>query len=81
MKETASHVPKTDNPVKRSASNVHLSVMHALSMHVSHSSLWRAQAKRGGLANTDAIDLLAAVMKGVIAQTHIDPKVTRGHQG
>ena len=43
----------------------------------STSSPWHAQAKRGGLANTDAIDLLAAVMKGVIAQTHIDPKVWR----
>ena len=40
------------------------------------SSLFDAfQAKRGGLANTDAIDLLAAVLKGVISQTHIDPKV------
>ena len=36
------------------------------------------KAKRGGLANTDAIDMLAAVLKGVLDQTRIDPKVWRG---
>ncbi len=35
------------------------------------------QAKRGGLANTDAADLLATVLKGVLQQTRIDPKVSR----
>ena len=33
------------------------------------------KAKRGGLANTDAIDMIAAVLKGVLDQTRIDPKV------
>ena len=34
------------------------------------------QAKRGGLKDTPADDLLAAVLKGVISQTGIDPAVT-----
>mmetsp|Transcript_26178 Transcript_26178/g.57193 ORF Transcript_26178/g.57193 Transcript_26178/m.57193 type:complete len:462 (+) Transcript_26178:146-1531(+) len=32
------------------------------------------KAKRGGLKDTDAVDLLATVFKGVIEQTRIDPK-------
>ncbi|MEW5311642.1 MAG: hypothetical protein WDW38_003339 [Sanguina aurantia] len=31
------------------------------------------KAKRGGLRDTDAVDLLATVFKGVLAQTKIDP--------
>ncbi len=34
-----------------------------------------AQAKRGGLHNTDAIDMLDAVFKGIFEQTKVDPKV------
>lgn len=33
------------------------------------------QAKRGGLKDTDAVDLLATVFKGVLAQTKINPAV------
>ena len=36
------------------------------------------QAKRGGLANTDAADLLAAVFKGVLDKTGVDPKASHG---
>jgi acetyl-CoA acyltransferase 1 len=33
------------------------------------------KAKKGGLANSDAVDMLTAVFKGVLDQTKIDPKV------
>lgn len=35
------------------------------------------QAKRGGLANTDAVDMLAAVFKGVLEQTKVEPEVNK----
>lgn len=40
---------------------------------VSHRML--AQAKRGGLRNTDATDLMATVFKAVLDKTSVDPKV------
>ena len=33
------------------------------------------QAKRGGLRDTDAVDLLATVFKAVLAQTKVEPEV------
>lgn len=33
------------------------------------------QAKRGSLRDTDAVDLLAAVFKGVLDQTRVEPQV------
>jgi len=36
------------------------------------------QAKRGGLRDTDATDLLATVFKAVLTKTAIDPKVHCG---
>eukprot|EP00967_Tisochrysis_lutea_P105592 scaffold161114_cov18-Tisochrysis_lutea.AAC.1 len=34
-----------------------------------------SQAKRGGLRNTDATDLMATVFKAVLDKTSVDPKV------
>ena len=34
-----------------------------------------SQAKRGGLKDTDAIDLLATVFKAVLERTHVEPQV------
>ena len=35
----------------------------------------RLQARRGGLKDTDAVDLLATVFKGVLEKTQVDPQV------
>lgn len=46
-------------------------------MYPGHPVSTRMQAKRGGLANTDAVDMLAAVFKGVLEQTKVEPEVNK----
>ena len=52
----------------------YLGLLIAVVLHAWH----HMQAKRGGLRDTDAVDLLSAVFKGVLLQTKIDPKVRHG---
>ena len=53
-------------------------IITPLASHTPPSPPPSLKAKRGGLANTDAIDMLTAVLKGVLDQTRIDPKVGGG---